>query len=196
MHFMSVYYLYIEYKLFSNLGICAVAWAGVRVCVCSALFHRQKCIDCVCRSLQHNMCSCSCSSFRKIFSSNPKNMNCNCVYVDVFIFSSFSFAARKKAPNTNVPFTAWAHTFFMWKFSLAKLFFSLECVCMCDKGMRLFSWTLKTGVPAQWQNTFFLDSIQFFGFWLNGTPIQRPFCLAVIYLEHILTRNRARTHNQ
>lgn len=132
---------------------------------CSALFHQQKCIDYMYAERYSIICvHVPCSSFRKIFSSNPKNMNCNCVYVDVFIFRrSLLQHTNKKAPNTNVPFTAWAHTFFMRKFSIRKaLFFG---VCMCDKGMRLFSWTLKTGVPAQWQYTFFfpLDSIPFLG---------------------------------
>lgn len=47
-----ILFIYIEYKLFSNLGICAVAC----VSVCSALFHQQKCIHYVWRSLQRIYC--------------------------------------------------------------------------------------------------------------------------------------------
>lgn len=117
-----------------------------------------------------------------------------CMWMCLFFRRFLLQHTNKKAPYTIVPFTAWAHTFFMWKFSIRKaLFFG---VCMCDKGMRLFSWTLKTGVPAQWQYTFFFLWIRFHFWVLAQWNTDTTTFLFSSYIFRTHTHTHASTHTQ
>lgn len=110
---------------------------------------------------------------------------CGCGCVDFF----FLFFATKKKPTFHLQHE---HTFFMWKFSLAKLFKS-----GCDNGMGLFFMNTKNRCFIQWQYTFFLDSIQFLGSapW-NTDTTTFLFSSYIFRIQSYGVQTQAHTHSQ